>query len=200
MNDADRYRDRPKSASDGKAFAMLCMKLRQDLLNENPIYCEDARSQIEIGDTADGYEFKHLQRSFYNLHIEIAERRDLDHPWVESGIRCNRRRYMCGKDDDVYLFAIEPLRDWLRNMNPIRVWHGGNEQFLEESDGRRFGTIESFILPKTHADEMCIYRFNRINDKWKITQSNEFSNLMRHFAAIAIYRRIQYPFISGQWP
>src|SRR6516164_3805250 len=106
----NRYPDRPDGASDGASFENLCLYLLRHMLHENPHPTIEKRDQIEIGDTFDGDDFKHLQKSFTRLHIEIAERTNCQSEWFRSGIWCNRRRIMCGKEDDIFLFSVESLR------------------------------------------------------------------------------------------
>src|SRR5262245_14096241 len=98
----ERYRDRPEHASDGKEFEQLVIRLHQELFGQilHPTG-NDIKAQIEIGDTYEGHEIKHLQKSNKYLHIEIAEQTDLNSGWRPSGIFCDRQIYICGNESDV---------------------------------------------------------------------------------------------------
>ena len=143
----DRYPDRPETASNGDAFAELCVRLHRDLMSEDVGYHRSALDQLTRGECAAGIEFKHLQQSKTRLHIEVAERTSRSGKWFASGIYADERmtRYCCGNDDDIWTFKTADLRErasWSTN------WY-------------EHPTIRSMVLFKSDAMAFFIYRFRR---------------------------------------
>lgn len=132
------------------------------MLDEDVGYYDDERMQLMVGESRAGVEFKHLQKSTIerggsrpeNLRIEIEERTSLSRPWVKSGIyrNDNTERYVCGNDDDVWAFGIADLRRWHQQQSPKIT--------IEP-------TIKSFVLYKTDAAKIFLYRFRRISGQWR---------------------------------
>lgn len=146
-----RYPDRPKSASDGEAFAELCVRLHLELMGEDVGYYRTKHDQITIGESAAGIEFKHLQKSDTGrLHIETRERTSLQGQWFASGIFAhnNTKRYCCGNADDIWVFDVEHLR---KRAVSCQEWYD-------------HPTIHSMILHKRDALSFYLYRFQRKGD------------------------------------
>jgi hypothetical protein len=148
MNNRDRYRDRPATASDGEAFARLCIKLHLDFMGEDVGYYETAREQIELGESRMGVEFKHLQKSYERFRIEIAERKTTDDPWFPSGIFAKCKRYVCGNEDDIWAFDVRDLRQLVNHRSPDHPMRMGETK-----------TIYSYELEKADAAAFYRYRF-----------------------------------------
>ena len=152
----DRYPDRPATASDGEAFALLCVRLHRELLGEDVGYYPGAREQLILGESAAGIEFKHLQKSIHRLHIETEERTSLKGKWFPSGIYANdsMTRYCCGNEDDIWVFWTADLRGRAR-------W---------ATDTYEHPTIRSFVLLKSDAETFYLYRFQRVGGCYVLTQ------------------------------
>lgn len=161
-----RYPDRPVNASTGDTFAKLCLSIYERLLGLKLDYCDDKASQISIGDTREGYEFKELKNSNDRLHIEFEERTSLSREWVPSGIRCHRKFFVCGSYVDIFEFEIENLRLWARRENPRRIWFG--EQCKLQDERHEMATIGSLVLPKKDAIIICSKRFQKLRGKWEV--------------------------------
>jgi hypothetical protein len=148
MTVAERYPDRPLHASDGEAFAELCVRLHLELLGEDVGYYRNALDQLTRGESAARIEFKHLQRSFDRLHIEVAERTSTKGKWIASGIFAwDMERYCCGNADDIWTFRADDLRR--------RAAHG--------CDGYYYPTVMSMVIKKNDAAAFYLYRFLRKN-------------------------------------
>lgn len=148
----NRYPDKPPDASDGEAFAELCVRLHLDLMSEDVGYYRTALDQLTRGESAAGVEFKHLQKSYTGrLHIEVAERTSLTTRWFPSGIFAyeNMKRYCCGNEDDVWIFDVNDLRK-------LAVSNA--------TDWFSHPTIHSMVLHKSVALSFYLYRFER-NDE-----------------------------------
>jgi len=148
----DRYPDKPLQASDGEAFAELCVRLHRDLMGEDVGYYRNALDQLTRGESAARIEFKHLQRSFDRLHIEIAERTSTSGKWRRSGIYAwNMQRYCCGNYDDIWIFRPDDLRRQVGRADLDWYFHN---------------TVISLVLKKTDAAAFYLYRFKRENSRY----------------------------------
>lgn len=173
------YPDKPPTASDGEAFAELCVWLMQKFLGETIHVYADKRSQFDIGESAEGVEFKELKRSHDRLHIEIAERVSVAAAWVRSGIMRpdNTTRYMCGNSEDVFLFRKADLVAWRTANQPRLVRYGkdantGKYRLGDADDESLQATIASFVLPKEDARRLCLYRFRSYYGQWEVAEKN----------------------------
>jgi len=164
----NRYPDRPVTASDGSSFRALCIYLAFTFLHITLRSTEgDWQADIHIGDTYEGDECKHLQKSRDRLHIEVAERSSLISLWHPSGIFCERTRYWCGNNEDVFVFNPLMLRDWYNKKRPRVVWYGQGQFYENEVAGRELATIKSFVLSKEDAQKICLWRFQMIDGTWR---------------------------------
>lgn len=163
-----QYRDKPPHASDGSSFEMLCLRLHWELLGEHLHLNTDWQSQIEIGDTKEGHEFKELAKSFHTLRIELAERTDLIRSWRDSGILANRKWFVCGSEavGDIFGFAVRDLRLFRDIHRPREVWAGGRNP--GEDHDFLGATIRSYELPKHIAAKFYLYRFCFVDGDWTL--------------------------------
>lgn len=174
-----RYPDKPGHASDGEVFDSQCRKLLQELLGEIRHKSDDVESQIHIGDTLEGDEFKHLQKSFNRLHIEISERKSRASRWVKSGIFCDRKRYICGNSNDIFGFSPKTLRWWHETRDPEIVWY---------PEGEANATIKSFVLDKRDAAKICLFRFTMIGGSW-VVENKRHLEIKKRDAVAAYYAK-----------
>jgi len=195
----DRYRDKPASASDGKMFERLCIDTLLPMIGETQTLNEDQHSQIHVGDTAGGYEFKELLNARDRLHIEVAERKNLDGAWVPSGVHCSRRRYMCGSHREVFLFSVPALRRWIRATEPEEVWYGRNEATGHAPSWEaETATIRSALLLRDDATKLCLYRFE-FTGEWLAERTPHGSPSVA-WAGQAIKVGKAPEFVMGIWP
>jgi len=78
--------------------------------------------QFKFGECREGIEIKYDRRSLdrMQLSIEVEERKDLDSPWVKSGIlkKDNSWLYVQGNDEWAYIFMKKILVHIFNKRNP----------------------------------------------------------------------------------
>jgi len=172
------YPDKPPTASNGRSFEVLVERLHWLHFGQAIGVFRDRWSQWNIGESRAGVEIKELTNSHTRLHIELAEKTQVDQPWVPSGIMRtdNAKRYVCGNRADIFAFFKQTLLIHHREARPREVWFGRDQatgafRLGDVGDSTLLATIHSFVLDKSTADTLCLYRFRFYDGRWHVMPS-----------------------------
>ncbi|HEV8466065.1 MAG TPA: hypothetical protein VGQ63_13815 [Pseudolabrys sp.] len=199
-----RYPDKPPQASDGKEFEKLCVDLFLSLRGEKIEIFTDTESQLYVGESKQGVEFKLLKNSHDVLHIEIAEKTAADRQWLPSGVMRtdNTVRYCCGNYQDVWTFHKADLVRWRLENTPPECVYGQDKTTgkfrvaeIGESDAVR-ATIRSFRLKKEDAFKIFLFRFCLSGGEWKqytgpADVNHEVESLIKRFGKSRVIAAVE---------